>query len=87
MHRVELSTELFYAIIPTLFPCFFADLLSLHLVTILMFFNLVKYIALSIALICPHKGLQELTTACEKQYPLTVHYVNTSPHKVSWIGY
>ena len=31
--RVELCTELFYAIIPTLFLCFFADLLSLHLVT------------------------------------------------------
>ena len=30
--RVELCTELFYAIIPTSFLCF-ADLLSLHLVT------------------------------------------------------
>jgi len=34
---VGLYTELFYAIIPTLF----ADLLSLHLVTFLMFFILV----------------------------------------------
>jgi len=33
--------ELFYAIIPTLFPRLFADVLSLHLVTFLMFFNLV----------------------------------------------
>jgi len=39
--RVELCTELFYAIIPTLFLYFFADLLSLHLVTFLMFFILV----------------------------------------------
>jgi len=36
-----LCTELFYAVIPTLFLCFFADLLSLHLVTFLMFFILV----------------------------------------------
>ena len=32
-----LYTELFYAIIPTLLSCFFADLLSLHLVTCLTF--------------------------------------------------
>jgi len=36
-----LYSELFYAIIPTLFPYFFADLLSLHLVTFLMFSSLV----------------------------------------------
>jgi len=39
---VGLYTELFYAIIPTLFLCFFTDLLSLHLVTFLMFFILVN---------------------------------------------
>jgi len=50
---VELCTELFYAIIPTLFLCsmlicypylvsmLYADLLSLHLFTFLMFFILV----------------------------------------------
>ena len=36
--RVGLHTELFHVIIPTLFSCF---LLSLHLVTFLMFFSLV----------------------------------------------
>jgi len=36
--RVGLYTELFYAIVPTLFLSFFADLLSLHLVTFLKFF-------------------------------------------------
>jgi len=41
---VKLYTELFYAIIPTLFLCFFADVLSLHLVTFLMFFILVDCI-------------------------------------------
>jgi len=35
MYRVELCTELFYAIIPTLLPCY---LLSLQLVTFVMFF-------------------------------------------------
>ena len=35
---MELCIELFYAIIPALLLCFFADLLSLHLVTFLMFF-------------------------------------------------
>jgi len=35
---VELCTELFYAIIPTLFLCFFADLLSLHLIHFQCFF-------------------------------------------------
>jgi len=32
-----LCTELFYAIVPTLFLCFFGDLLSLHLNTFEMF--------------------------------------------------
>jgi len=41
--RVELCTELFYAIIPTLFLCSFADLLSLHLITFLMLFILVFF--------------------------------------------
>jgi len=37
--RVELCTELFYAIIPTLFPSMLcADLISLTFVTLLMFF-------------------------------------------------
>jgi len=40
-----LYTELVYAIIPALFLCFFADLLSLHLVTFLMFFILVIFIS------------------------------------------
>jgi len=35
--RVQLCTELFYAIVPTLFLCFFGDLLSLHLTTFEMF--------------------------------------------------
>jgi len=37
IYRVGLYTELFYAIIPTLFLyiCFFADLLSLHVVTLI----------------------------------------------------
>jgi len=38
---MRLYTELFYAIIPTFFSMLFADLLSLHLVTFLMFFILV----------------------------------------------
>jgi len=32
---VELRIELFYAIIPTLFLCFFSDLLSLHILVIM----------------------------------------------------
>ena len=40
--RVEFSTELFYAIIPTLFLCFLQnDMLSLHHITLLMLYILV----------------------------------------------
>jgi len=38
-----LYTEPVYTIIPTVFPCFFADLLSLHLLTLLMLFSLVYF--------------------------------------------
>jgi len=41
VYRVELCTKLFYAVIPTFFPYFLHDLLSLHIVTFLMFFSLV----------------------------------------------
>ena len=36
---MEVDTELFYAIIPTLFSCFLTVLLSLHLVTFLLFMS------------------------------------------------
>jgi len=40
--RVGLCTELFYAVIPTLFPLgFFSILLSIHLATVLRFLSLV----------------------------------------------